>query len=242
MESELKVLLVSYTPRPEQTVAAAARLCYRSGGVEPLRDDIPADETKAFLDRLMAMGHLSPVEHVSFTFAVEGISRACSHQLVRHRLASYSQQSQRYVGKTSGFDYVIPPAVKEDTELKARFEDFMKEAQGFYNYLVTRLEEKGFKEEAVQEDARFALPNATETKIIITMNARELLHFFRQRCCNRAQWEIRRMAVEMLRLVISVAPGLFSGAGPGCLRGPCPEGTYTCGKAKEVRARFRTLT
>jgi thymidylate synthase (FAD) len=242
METKLKILLISHTPMPEQSIAAAARLCYRSGDIERLRDDKSPGQTRAFLSKLVSMGHMSPVEHVSFTFAIEGISRACSHQLVRHRLASYSQQSQRYVGKTSGFHYVIPPSLSEDPEIKSRFEAFMKETQEFYNYLVRRLEDKGLKGESVREDARFVLPNAAETKIMVTMNGRELLHFFRQRCCNRAQWEIRAMATEMLRLVKNVAPTLFSAAGPGCMGGACPEGAYSCGKAKEVRKRFRALS
>jgi thymidylate synthase (FAD) len=185
---------------------------------------------------------MSPVEHASFTFAIEGISRACSHQLVRHRLASFSQQSQRYVSKTSGFHYVVPPSIGEDEELKSRYDAFMKEAQKFYNYLVEGLERNGLTGESVREDARFVLPNAAETKIMVTMNARELLHFFGQRCCNRAQWEIRRMATEMLRLTRAVAPALFSAAGPGCIRGTCPEGAYSCGKMKEVKRFFRSLS
>ena len=241
METKLKVLLISHTPEPEETIAAAARLCYRSGGIDTLQDDRLAGQAKSFLAKLMGMGHMSPVEHVSFTFAIEGISRACSHQLVRHRLASYSQQSQRYVSKTAGFQYVVPPSIAGDEEIKARFKAFMKDTQRFYNYLVARLEEKGLKGESVREDARFVLPNAAETKIMVTMNVRELLHFFRQRCCNRAQWEIRQMATEMLRLARTVAPVLFAYAGPGCVKGPCPEGAYSCGKMKEVRKRFRTL-
>ena len=242
MESKLKVVLISHTPDPEQTVAAAARLCYRSGGVDTLKDDKLEGQTKSFLAKLMDMGHMSPIEHASFTFAIEGISRACSHQLVRHRLASYSQQSQRYVGKTSEFHYIIPPSISDDPELRTRFEAFMKEAQKMYNYLATQLEEKGLKGESVREDARFVLPNAAETKIMVTMNARELLHFFRQRCCNRAQWEIRGMATEMLKLVKNAAPALFRIAGPGCMNGPCPEGAYSCGKIKEVKKYFRSLS
>ncbi|MDR2018304.1 MAG: FAD-dependent thymidylate synthase [Syntrophobacterales bacterium] len=241
METKLKVLLISHTPEPEGTVAAAARLCYRSGGIDTLKGEIPAGQAKAFLNKLMGMGHMSPVEHVSFTFAIEGISRTCSHQLVRHRLASYSQQSQRYVSKTAGFQYVIPPVIDDDEEMRTRFKTFMKETQKFYNYLVARLEEKGLKGESVREDARFVLPNAAETKIIVTMNARELLHFFAQRCCNRAQWEIRRMATEMLKLARNVAPTLFAFSGPSCVKGPCPEGAYSCGRMKEVRKRFRSL-
>ncbi|MFN3396698.1 MAG: FAD-dependent thymidylate synthase, partial [Thermodesulfovibrionales bacterium] len=188
----------------------------------------------------------SPIEHPSFTFAIEGISRACSHQLVRHRLASYSQQSQRYVSErsdTSGqrseikdtFDYVIPPSIKEDPQARGLFERFMVEAQKTYDLLVERLAERGIKGEAANQDARFVLPNAAETKIIVTMNARELLHFFRQRCCYRAQWEIRAMARQMLFLVKEVAPTIFRKAGPPCVSARCPEGTMYCGKAKEIK-------
>lgn len=238
-ETKLKVILIRYTPEPEETVAMAAKLCYNPSDVESLRDRISARDQREFVRKLMEMGHMSPVEHPSFTFAIEGISRACSHQLVRHRLASYSQQSQRYVSEESGFDYVIPPIIREDRELRDYFESFMAEAQRAYNHIVKRLNEKGFKGELANQDARFVLPNAAETKIIVTMNARELLHFFRQRCCYRAQWEIRQMAEEMLRLVKGIAPTIFDKAGPACIKGPCPEGKYTCGKIKEVRNRYK---
>ncbi len=181
---------------------------------------------------------MTPIEHPNFTFAIEGISRACSHQLVRHRLASYSQQSQRYVSEESGFDYIIPPVIKEDKELKKTFISLMKDAQKAYNAMVQKLNEKGIKGESANQDARFLLPNAAETKIMVTMNARELLHFFRQRCCNRAQWEIRAMAEQMLKLVKKTAPTIFHEAGPGCLYAPCPEGSYSCGKVKEVRKKY----
>jgi thymidylate synthase (FAD) len=239
-EARLKVILLRYTPNPEETIAMAAKLCYSPSDIESLKEKIETKDQKAFVERLMKMGHLSPIEHPSFTFAIEGISRACSHQLVRHRLASYSQQSQRYVTEEAGFDYVIPPLIKEDEELRGYFERFMAEAQKAYNHIVKRLNEKGIKGESANQDARFVLPNAAETKIIVTMNARELLHFFRQRCCYRAQWEIRQMAEQMLTLVKEVAPVIFEKAGPACIKGPCPEGEYTCGKIKEVRSRYRS--
>ncbi|HEB76523.1 MAG TPA: FAD-dependent thymidylate synthase, partial [Nitrospirae bacterium] len=182
-EAALKVILLKHTTNPEETVAMAAKLCYSPSDIEGLRRKIKAGDQKAFVEKLMKMGHMSPVEHASFTFAVEGISRACSHQLVRHRLASYSQQSQRYVSEEAGFDYVIPPSVKNDRELTRYFEDFMSEAQKAYNRIVERLNQMGLEGEAANQDARFVLPNACETKIMVTMNARELLHFFRQRCC-----------------------------------------------------------
>ncbi len=237
-EAKLKVILLKHTPNPEEIVAMAAKLCYSPSDIEALKEKIEAKDQKAFVEKLVKMGHMSPIEHSSFTFAIEGISRACSHQLVRHRLASYSQQSQRYVSEETGFDYVIPPIIKEDKELKRYFEDFMSEAQKAYNHIVKKLNEKGVKGESANQDARFILPNAAETKIIVTMNARELLHFFRMRCCNRAQWEIRRMADEMLKLVKKTSPVIFEKAGPGCLYAPCPEGEYTCGKIKEVRKKY----
>ncbi len=238
-EAKLKVILLRYTPEPEETVAMAAKLCYSPSDIESLRERIASKDQKEFVKKLMDMGHMSPIEHPSFTFVIEGISRACSHQLVRHRLASYSQQSQRYVSEESGFDYVIPPIIKEDEELRNYFESFMAEAQKAYNHIVKRLNERGIKGEAANQDARFVLPNAAETKIIVTMNARELLHFFRQRCCYRAQWEIRRMSEEMLRIVKGIAPTIFDKAGPACIKGPCPEGKYSCGRIKEVRLRYK---
>lgn len=241
-EAKLKVILLRHTPNPEETVAMAARLCYSPADITALKGKIEAKDQKSFVERLVKMGHMTPIEHPSFTFAIEGISRACSHQLVRHRLASYSQQSQRYVSEEQGFDYVIPPVIKEDTELKRVFTALMKASQDAYNRMVHLLNEKGIKGESANQDARFLLPNAAETKIMVTMNARELLHFFRQRCCNRAQWEIRRMAEDMLKLVKKVSPVIFEKAGPGCLYAPCPEGEYTCGKIKEVRKKYGSKT
>lgn len=238
-EAKLKVILLKHTPNPEETVAMAAKLCYSPSDISDLKEKIETKDQKAFVEKLMKMGHMSPIEHASFTFAVEGISRACSHQLVRHRLASYSQQSQRYVSETAGFDYVLPPVIKEDRELRTHFEQFMTEAQKAYNNIVKKLNEKGITGEAANQDARFVLPNAAETKIIITMNARELLHFFRQRCCKRAQWEIRQLAEQMLALAKKVSPVIFGKAGPGCLYAPCPEGEYSCGRIKEVRKKYK---
>lgn len=243
-EAKLKVILLRHTPNPEETIAMAAKLCYSPSDILALREKIETKDQRAFVEKLMRMGHLSPIEHPSFTFAIEGISRACSHQLVRHRLASYSQQSQRYVSKFrhQTFDYIIPPSIAQDAEAKKAFEDFMLEAQKTYDFLIERLNKRGIKGESANEDARFVLPNATETKIIVTMNARELLHFFRQRCCYRAQWEIRKMAEEMLQLVKKIAPTIFAKAGPACLYAPCPEGEYTCGKIREVRRNYGIIT
>lgn len=237
-EAKLKVILLRHTPNPEETVAMAAKLCYSPSDITSLKDNIEVKDQKSFVEKLVRMGHMTPIEHSSFTFAIEGISRACSHQLVRHRVASYSQQSQRYVSEKTGFDYIVPPSIKADKELKLAFTAFMREAQKTYNFIVEKLNEQGIKGEAANQDARFILPNAAETKIMVTMNARELLHFFRQRCCNRAQWEIRAMSEEMLKLVKKIAPTIFYKAGPGCLYAPCPEGDYTCGKIKEVRKKY----
>jgi len=237
-QARLKVILLKHTPEPEAVVAMAARLCYSPSDIEALEDKVGKKDQRRFVERLVKMGHMSPVEHVSFTFAIEGISRACSHQLVRHRLASFSQQSQRYVSEAEGFDYVIPPAIKADPEARKAFVRAMRDAQKVYNDLREKLDALGVKGEAANQDARFVLPNAAETKIMATMNARELLHFFRVRCCNRAQWEIRAMAELMLTRAKKAAPVIFEKAGPGCLYASCPEGEYTCGKIKDVRKRY----
>src|SRR3972149_3825126 len=201
-EAALNVVLLRHTPEPEEVVAMAAKLCYSPANVEELKEKIEAKDQTAFVEKLATIGHLSPIEHVSFTFGIEGISRACSHQLVRHRVASYSQQSQRYV-REEAFDYIIPPTIKQDPGIAQEFERFMADAPARYPAILKRLEERGIKGEAGQQDARYLLPNAAETKIVVTMNARELLHFFRVRCCNRAQWEIRAMAESRLALVRS---------------------------------------
>ncbi len=249
----LQVTLLSHTPEPEKVVAAAAKLCYSASDVQSLMDNLTPDAVEHFVHTLASFGHESPIEHVSFTFGIEGISRACSHQLVRHRIASYSQKSQRYVGETD-FDYVIPPAVVEDEEALRCFREAMRNANEAYARISDRLERRHAQElisrgtepaaahkaarKQAMEDARFVLPNACETKIVVTMNARTLLHFFRQRCCRRAQWEIRAVADEMLRLCREVSPVLFAKAGPACVCGPCPEGAMSCGRADEMRARY----
>src|SRR3989344_3982030 len=230
-EKKLKVVLLSSTPNAEQLVALAAKLCYSPANIGDLLKKITEKDQKEFIEKLIGMAHMSPVEHVVFTFGIEGISRACTHQQVRHRLASYSQQSQRYV-KEINFDYIIPPSIKSRVFNVAEdgdqwFEDKMNKIQKWYQELI----DMGIP----PEDARFLLPNAAETKIIITMNARELLHFFKERCCLRAQWEIRAMAEEMLRLAMEKFPTSFSKAGPACVNGPCNQGKMTCGKIIEVR-------
>jgi thymidylate synthase (FAD) len=236
-ETALNVLLLRHTPEPEEVVAMAAKLCYSPAGVGELREKIEAKDQATFVEKLASIGHLSPAEHISFTFGIEGISRACTHQLVRHRVASYSQQSQRYV-KADQFDFIIPPSIKNDPVLVREFEQCMAVAQESYTRVLMRLEELGYKGEDGRQDARYLLPNAVETKIIVTMNARELLHFFRVRCCNRAQWEIREMSERMLALVKQVAPTIFAKSGPGCLSAACPEGAMACGRIDEVRKKY----
>ena len=179
---------------------------------------------------LVQSGHMSALEHASFTFGVDGISRACSHQLVRHRLASYSQQSQRYVHFSDADSYVIPPAIDEDPAARSVFLEAVRHASKAYDQLVELGRARELEPEAIQEDARFVLPNAAETRIVVTMNARELRHFFRIRCCRRAQWEINRLAWRMRSLVVREASHLFWKSGPDCLYRKCQEGKMTCGE------------
>ncbi len=252
----MNVTLISHTPNPEKLIAAAARLCYSDAGAADIMDNLTDEKTAGFVNMLADIGHESPMEHVTFTFAVEGISRACSHQLVRHRIASYSQKSQRYVSE-KGFQFITPPAIEALPEAKAEFEKHMDAVTDCYNKIANlltdahaaALEAKGLPHneafskarKMANEDARFVLPNACETKIVLTMNVRSLFNFFRHRCCNRAQWEIRQMAVEMFKLCYNVAPNIFRNAGPPCCSGACPEGKMSCGKANEVRETFSKL-
>jgi thymidylate synthase (FAD) len=235
-ETTLRVDLLSRTPNGLSLIYAAFRQCYSpgfAGDLWPrlLQGEVGLETQGEFIETILASGHDSPVEHVSFTFAVEGISRALTHQLVRHRIASYSQQSQRYVDG-SNFDYILPPAIGRIPEARARFESFMEEVGRAYRDLKGLLEEKGRKGSKANEDARFVLPQAAESKVVLTMNCRSLLHFFELRCCERAQWEIRKMAWKMLALCRDELPVIFRTAGPKCERlGYCPEGEkFSCGK------------
>jgi len=227
------VTLIHHTPDPERAVALAARLCYSPVGIDDLRERLSGKDVRGFLEKILSLGHLSVLEHATFTFGIEGISRVTTHQLVRHRVASFSQQSQRYVSHKEQFAVVVPPSIASNPEMGELFHTKVRELHRLYGEMV----ESGIP----AEDARYILPNATETKIMATMNARELLHFFRLRCCERAQWEIRDMALEMLKLVRGVAPVIFGVAGPGCLAGPCPEGEMTCGRMAAVRDFFQSL-
>ncbi|HIJ80738.1 MAG TPA: FAD-dependent thymidylate synthase [Desulfuromonadales bacterium] len=229
----MNVTLIEHTPNPERTVALAARLCYSPSSIGDLREKLAASDIESFLDKIMSLGHHSVLEHASFTFGIEGISRVTTHQLVRHRIASFSQQSQRYVSHTEEFTSIMPDTIAGNAEARQIFAFMSETVHKAYAQLI----EMGIP----AEDARYILPNATETKIIMTMNARELLHFFALRCCQRAQWEIREMSVEMLRLVMKIAPVIFRQAGPGCVAGPCPEGKFCCGQTAEVREFYKNL-
>jgi len=175
----------------EALLEHAGRACYRS-------------ESKGrpgrFLQARIREGHESLIEHASVTFEISGISRACSHQLVRHRIASYSQESQRYVDMSNP-EFVVPPSVDRDPEAQAIWDEFIAQVADTYH----RLRELGVR----KEDARFVLPNATATRIIVTMNFRSLRHLFSVRCDKAAQWEIRELALEMLRQVHEIAPSVF---------------------------------
>ena len=252
----MKVELLAYTPSPVKTVAAAAKLCYSPSSIDTIREGLTDEKASDFVQMLAEIGHESPIEHASFTFGIEGVSRSLLAQITRHRIASYSVKSQRYV-REKQFEFVLPPAIAADEEAKALFEADMARAQADYDALADRLsakykaeylaagvEEKKAARDAEKkaiEDARFVLPNACATKMIVTMNARSLYNFFAHRCCSRAQWEIRDLATEMLRLCREAAPELFAKAGPSCLRGACTEGKMTCGRAAEVRERFASL-
>lgn len=220
----MRVSLLEHTDNPEKAIAVAARLCYAPISAEELEEKIQDKEIDKLLNILLSSGHFSAVEHASFSFSVEGISRSCSHQIVRHRMASYNQQSQRYVAYKDKVEHITPLSIKDNPIFDKKFEELFESTFSFYKELL----ESGID----PEDARYILPQAVETKMIITMNARELLHFFHLRCCNRAQWEIRNLADEMLKLVKKVAPRVFKNAGPSCLKGPCPEGDLSCGKPR----------
>jgi thymidylate synthase (FAD) len=227
----MRVSLLAHTPEPERFIASAARLCYSSSGISELASNFSNEDIKRILKKIITSRHYSALEHASFTFGIEGISRACSHQLVRHRIASYNQQSQRYVKYTLDAGYVIPDSIVKDKEAKKIFLNNWDAAISAYNELISR--------GVSQEDARYVLPNASATKIVVTMNARELLHFFELRTCQRAQWEIRKLAKKMLLLVLEICPTIFADSGPSCFRGPCMEGEMRCDAPPKKETFFR---
>ncbi len=250
----LKVQLLQYTPNAEQLVAAAAKLCYSSAGISDVMDKLDAEKTEKFLNMLSSIGHESPTEHVCFTFGIEGVSRSLLAQLTRHRIASYSVKSQRYVTE-GAFSFVIPPEIEADEKAKEIYLAAMERDQADYDALTDILFQKHFAEmikngedeksaktkaqKKAIEDARYVLPNACETKLMATFNVRSLHNFFAHRLCERAQWEIRALAEEMLRLVKEVAPTLFARCAPPCVYGNCPEGKMSCGKMLEKRKNYK---
>ncbi|GAC1567097.1 MAG: FAD-dependent thymidylate synthase [Vulcanimicrobiaceae bacterium] len=211
----LKVVLLSHSPEPERAVATAARNCYSPRDVETIDEGWTPGEIEKMVGRVRDAGHLSTFEHTMFTFGVSGVSRALTHQLVRHRHMSYEQKSQRYIKLAGRFEFVTPPSVRARPEIDAKYDALMTQIADYY--------EAATAAGVPAEDARFVLPNAAETQIVITANARALLDFFSLRTCNNAQWEIRELAFAMLRLVKRVAPLLFVRAGATCVRGYCNE-------------------
>ncbi|MCI8623982.1 MAG: FAD-dependent thymidylate synthase [Provencibacterium sp.] len=250
------VTLISHTPDPVRTIAAAAKLCYSKSDIPTLLDNLDDQKAEDFVRMLLSLGHESPLEHVSFTFGIEGVSRAFLAQITRHRIASYSVQSQRYVDM-SGFQTVVPPAIAANAEAAAEYARCIEQCRESYQKIAGLLapqraaeliaegvpEKEAHKraDKLAGEDARFVLPNACDTRMVVTMNTRSLYNFFRHRCCNRAQWEIHAVADEMLRLVRGTAPILFEHAGPPCVCGSCPEGKMSCGRAQEMRRRYHPI-
>lgn len=242
MEKALNVVVIDVTGNALDLIYSACRQCYSVEFAGRLiKEGFRSDNTQreAFVRQIVSSGHESPLEHVKFTFAIEGVSRALTHQLVRHRIASYSQQSQRYV-KHVDFDYIMPPAIAADDEMRKEFVSTMERIQAGYDSLLKLFQKKGCAGECANQDARFVLPQAVETKIVVTMNCRELTHFFRERCCVRAQWEIRRLAEEMLAICKRELSPVFADAGAKCeALGYCPEGEkFSCGKYPLKREFF----
>lgn len=238
-----KIVLLNHTPEPEQTVALAAKLCYSDADINEIKQGVAEKDVSKFIARLTNMGHMSPFEHVSFTFGIEGVSRSLLAQITRHRIASFSVKSQRYVAANRNpedtFSYVIPPAIEAlGQDYVERYRAQMTQMQDWYRAWQEKL---GGNCESANEDARFVLPNAAETKMVVTMNARELMHFFHLRCCQRAQWEIREVAWQMLASVLRVAPNLFGSSGPSCVAGACPEGVKSCGQIVQMRLKQQSL-
>ncbi len=218
----MNVILLAYTPHPDELVAAAARICYRDVAASDLLQSEGENLSRKLIADLFRSGHTSTFEHVSFTFGIDGLSRVASHQLVRHRLASFSQQSQRYVKMTPDTEnVVVPPSIQAVPEALRVFQESIRHSQETYIKLV----DMGIP----KEDARFILPHGHSTRMVLTMNARELHHFFGLRLCRRAQWEIHELARKMLTLCREKAPVLFDKAGPKCIFGRCDE-AHSCGK------------
>jgi len=232
----LKIRLLRFTADAERLCGTAASTSIKSGSPSDIFEKMDAETAKKKIRRVTGYGHGSVIEHASFTFSIEGVSRAMTHQLVRHRIASYTQQSQRYVEYNTLENYVTPPSIEKDKKAKTNYERTLTEISETYQNLL--------KMGIPKEDARFILPNAAKTNIIVTMNARELRHFFNLRCCERAQWEIKQTATEMLKLAKKATPALFENAGPSCVEiGYCFEGKMkpTECNIPQIKKRFQNL-
>lgn len=252
----MEVKLIAHTPDAEKVITAAAKTCYSSDTPDEILDDLDDAKTAKFIDMLIGLGHTSTIEHSSFTFTINGVSRSLLAQLTRHRMASYSVRSQRYVSET-GFGFVMPPQIENNEKAKELYLKAMKDDVDTYNELTeilyqenlnelinSGMPEKRAKNVALKtsiEDARYVLPNSCETNLVATFNARSLYNFFELRGCTRAQWEIRELSEKMFALVSAVAPNLFANAGPACVSGNCSEGKMTCGKPLEVRAKYKAM-
>lgn len=223
----MKVKLISHTKDPEKVIAAAIRQCYSPDSASEMKNKLTDAEAGKFIKMVVSSGHTSTIEHASFTFSIEGVSRVLTHELVRHRIASYSQQSQRYINAKK-FGFVTPPTISSKKEALEIYDQTIKELAQKYDHLI----ELGIP----KEDARFLLPNAADVKIVVTMNARSLFNFLARRMCNRAQWEIRTMAYMMHRELMKVAPKLFKYAGPTCKTEEiCWEGDLHCGLPDKIK-------
>jgi len=234
-QAKMKVILLSHTKDPEKTVVAAIRQCYSHLSGKDLWNKVTDSQKSRLIRQVISSGHHSTIEHASFTFSIEGVSRALTHQLVRHRIASFSQKSQRYV-KEDNFDFVIPESIKKNKKNLEKYLSSIEKISEIYSTLLNS--------GVPPEDARMILPNACETKIVVTMNSRSLFNFFSERLCQRAQWEIRKMAAMMLNECKKVAPNVFRYVGPTCVTEKiCWQGDLNCGKPEknksiELRRRF----
>lgn len=205
----MEVRLLNFTPFPDLIVYLSARVCYSNVGFDEIQEEIEdREKVRALIREIIRSGHHSVLEHASFTFGIEGISRVTTHQLVRHRIASYSQQSLRWVN-AKNISIIIPPSIQQNSEALKLFNEAIEKSKEIYNKLL----DLGIP----KEDARFIIPQGVSSMIVVTMNARELLHFFKVRLCNRAQWEIRELAKKMLEEVRRVAPIIFEVVGPPCV-------------------------
>lgn len=228
-EDKLKVELLSHTADPEGIVVAAIRQCYSPVGAKELKEKTSKEIRERLIKQVIESGHTSTLEHASFTFAIDGVSRVTEIHLIRHRIASFSIQSGRYV-KRGDAAYRIPPKIKalKDKKIYEKYLKHLDNSQELYNELI--------KAGALAEDARFCQPQSIQVKIVMSMNARELLHFFSLRTCTRAQWEVQEVASKMLALSKKVAPIIFKNSGPPCIsKKVCDQGKLSCGIWKNIK-------